>query len=103
LNFVFYIAASKYEVFFKVGKPATETFKMLQNAGGDAAVCHACIFNSLKVQDFAGEPKCEFVAQNLETFLKVYKLEFADSVITLQSMQYQLHSNEECVRFFVKI
>jgi hypothetical protein len=77
---------------------------MLQNAGGDAAVCHACIFECFKSSgDFAGEPKCEFIPQNLETFLKVYELEFADSVITLQCIQYQLHSNEEYVRFFVKI
>jgi len=65
-------------------------------------VMHASL-NGLKVQDFAGEPKCEFVTQNLDTFLKVYELEFANSVIILQSMQCQLHSNEEDVTFFVKI
>jgi hypothetical protein len=59
--------------------------------------------NGLKVADFAGEPKCESVAQNLETFVKVYELQFADSVITLQSMQCQLHCNEEDVILFVKI
>jgi len=59
--------------------------------------------NGLKVQDFAGEPKSEFVPQKLETFVKVYKLVVAGSAITLQFMQNQLHSNEEYVRFFVKI
>jgi hypothetical protein len=65
-------------------------------------VMHASL-NGLKVQDFACEPKSEFVPQHLETFPKVYKLEFADSVITLQFMQYQQHSHKEYVRFFVKI
>jgi len=65
-------------------------------------VMHASL-NGLKVQDFAGEPKNEFVPQILETFVKVYELVVADSVITLQFMQYQLRSNEEYVRFFVKI
>jgi len=32
---------------------------------------HATL-NGLKVQDFAGGPKSEFVPQNLETFVKVY-------------------------------
>jgi len=32
---------------------------------------HASL-NGLKAQDFAGGPKSEFVAQNLETFVKVY-------------------------------
>jgi hypothetical protein len=50
-------------------------------------VMHASL-NGLKVQDFAGEPKSEFVAEHLETFPKVYELEFADSVITLQFMHY---------------
>jgi len=76
---------------------------MLQNACGDAAVHHHASLNGLKAQDFAGEPKSEFVAQNLETFVKVYKLMVTDSVITLQFMQYQLHSNEEYERFFVNI
>jgi hypothetical protein len=57
-------------------------------------VMHASL-NGFKVRDFAGEPKSEFVAQNLETFVKVYELLVADSVITLQFMQYQLQSNEE--------
>jgi len=34
-------------------------------------VMHATL-NGLKVQDFAGGPKSEFVPQNLETFVKVY-------------------------------
>jgi hypothetical protein len=63
---------------------------------------HAAL-NGLKVQDFGGEPKSEFVAQNLETLVKDYEQVVANSVITLQFVQYQLHSNEECVRFFVKI
>jgi hypothetical protein len=33
-------------------------------------VMHASL-NGLNVQDFAGEPKSEFVAQNLESFVKV--------------------------------
>ena len=37
---------------FKVGKPATETCKTLQNACGDAAVCHACIFEWFKSSGF---------------------------------------------------
>jgi hypothetical protein len=40
---------------------------------------------------------------NLKTFGKVYELEATDSVITLKYMQYQLHSNREYVKFFVKI
>ena len=59
--------------------------------------------NGLKVQDFAGEPKSEFVAQNVKTFVKVYELVDAESVITVQFTQYQLHSNKEYVRFFVNI
>jgi len=65
-------------------------------------VMHASL-NGLKVQDFAGEPKREFVAHNLGTFVKVYDLVVTHSVITQQFMQYQLHSNDEYVRFFVKI
>ena len=76
---------------------------MLQNVCGDAAVCHAYIFEWLEVQDFAGEPKSEFVAQNVKTFVKVYELVDAESVITVQFTQYQLHSNKEYVRFFVNI
>jgi hypothetical protein len=34
--------------------------------------------NGLKVWDFAGEPKSEFVPQNLETFVKVYELVVTD-------------------------
>jgi len=86
-----------------LGKPATETCKVLQNVCGDAAVCHAYIFEWLEVQDFAGEPKSEFVAQNVKTFVKVCELVVTDSVITLQFMQYQLHSNEKYERFFVDI
>jgi len=65
-------------------------------------VMHASL-NVLKVQDFAGEPKCEFVAQNLETFVKVYELLVADPVITLRFMRYQLDSIKVYVRVFVKI
>jgi hypothetical protein len=63
---------------------------------------HASL-NGLKVQDFASETKSEFVAQNLETSIIVYEIVVRDSVITLQFMQYHLHSNEEYVRFFLKI
>jgi hypothetical protein len=59
--------------------------------------------NGLRVHDFACESKSEFVSQNLGTFVIVYELVVTDSVITLQYMQYQLLSNEEDVRFFVKI
>ena len=55
--------------------------------------------NGLKVQDFADEPKSEFIAQNFGTFVKVYDLVVTQSVITQQFMQYQLQSNEEYVRF----
>jgi hypothetical protein len=65
-------------------------------------VMHASL-NGLKVQDFAGEPKSEFFAQNSGSFVKVYDLVVTDCVITQQFMQYQLHNNEEYVRFFVKI
>jgi hypothetical protein len=65
-------------------------------------VIHASL-NRLKVQDFAGEPKSEFIAQNLATFVTFYDLVVTNCVITQQFMQYQLHSNEEYVRFFVKI
>jgi len=65
-------------------------------------VMHASL-NGLKVQDFAVEPKSEFVAKNLGTFVKVYDLVVTDSVITQQFMQYQLHNNEQYVRIYVKI
>jgi hypothetical protein len=39
---------------------------------GDEAVCHACRLKDLNVQDFACESKSDFVAQNLETFVKDY-------------------------------
>jgi len=59
--------------------------------------------NGLKVQDLAVEPKCLFITHNLGTFVKVSDLVVTHSVIIQQFMQYKLHSDEEYVRFFVKI
>jgi hypothetical protein len=52
-------------------------FKLLEEM--QLYVMHVSL-NRLKFQDFAGEPRSEFVAQNLETFLNVYELVVAESV-----------------------
>ena len=63
---------------------------------------HASL-NGLKVQDFAGDPDSESVALNFKKVAEVYELVATGSLITLQFMQYQLHSNGEYVRFFMKM
>ena len=65
-------------------------------------VMHASL-NGLKVQDFAGDPNSESVALNFKKVAEVYELVATGSLITLQFMQYQLHSNGEYVRFFMKM
>lgn len=67
-------------MFFNVRKPATETYKILQNACGDEAVYHACIFEWFKSSGFCMWAKEWVCSSKLGNIVKVYEMVIADSV-----------------------